>query len=132
MLKIAKKSKTNILNSIQNGRIGAVDISQPNFIDEIILKMHENGVVNKLEELIKDKRHQNATIPLKFIWILAIAAKMKIHTSLSDVAFGITDAQNLSKLGVAIWDTDQNLEKGLFDEGTFRHLLGKYDKNELV
>jgi hypothetical protein len=132
MLKITKKSKANILDSIQKGEIDAVDISNPNFIDEIILKMHENGVIDELEELVKDKRHQNTTVPLKLIWTLAIAAKMKIHTSLSDVPFGITDAQTLSKLGVAIWDTNQNLEKGLFDEGTVRHLLGKYDKNELV
>ncbi|MDR1473030.1 MAG: hypothetical protein LBI41_00480, partial [Lactobacillales bacterium] len=63
MLKIAKKSKANILSSIQKGEIDAIDISNPNFIDEIILKMHENGVIDELEGLIKDKRHQNTTVP---------------------------------------------------------------------
>lgn len=47
MIQISKKDKEKILESIKNGRIDAVDVSFPNIIDDIILKMRR-------EELIKD------------------------------------------------------------------------------
>jgi len=120
------------LASVKQGRIDAADISQPNFIDGIILKMKELGVVDELRHIIKDKRQSNAVIPLEFIWILAIASKMKIHTSLTDIPYAIMDAEVLSALGYSLWDTDRDLEKGLMDEGAIRHLLGKYEQNEMI
>jgi hypothetical protein len=132
MLQISQESKEKVLESVRRGRIDAADISQPNFIDGIILKMREVGVVDELCHIVEDKRKNNAVIPLKFIWTLGIAAKMKIHTSLTDIPYAIMDGEVLSGLGYALWDTDRDLEKGLMDEGAIRHLLGKYEKNEMI
>ena len=132
MIQICQESKEEVLRSIKAGQIDAADISRPNFIDRIILKMERLGVTNELSEIIEDKRKKNALIPLKFIWILGISAKMKIHTSLTDIPYAIMDADVLSKLGYALWDTERDLEKGLMDEGAIRHLLGKYESKELI
>jgi hypothetical protein len=132
MIQISEESKSAVMRSIEQGRIDAADISQPNFIDGIILKMQELGVVSELRHVMEDKRKANAVIPLEFIWTLGIAAKMKIHTSLTDIPYAIMDAEVLSSLGYSMWDTDRDLEKGLMDEGSIRHLLGKYNKDELI
>jgi hypothetical protein len=42
------------------------------------------------------------------------------------------DAQVLSALGYALWDTDRDMEKGLMTEGAIRNLLGKYEQNEMI
>lgn len=132
MLHFNQANKERVLASIQQGRIDAADISQPNFIDEIILKMNSLGVLDELRYIVEDKRKPNAVIPLKFIWSLSIAAKMKIHTSLTDIPYAIMDAEVLSALGYALWDTERDLEKGLMDEGSIRHLLEKYKTDELI
>jgi hypothetical protein len=132
MIQTSRESKEKVLASIKQGRIDAADISQPNFIDEIMLKMRSLGVISELRYIIKDKRKSNVVIPLEFIWVLAIAAKMKIHTSMTDIPYAIMDAEVLSKLGYALWDTDRDLEKGLMDEGAIRHLIGKYGHEELM
>jgi len=94
--------------------------------------MQEIGVVEELCHIIEDKRKPNAVIPLELIWILAVAAKMKIHTSLTDIPYAIMDAEVLSSIGYALWDTERSLEEGLMDEGVIRHLLKKYEQNELI
>jgi hypothetical protein len=132
MIQIAQENKEKVLAAIQQGRIDAADVSQPNFIDGIMLKMQELGVVGEMCHIIEDKRTPNAVIPLEFIWVLSIAAKMKIHTSLTDIPYAIMDAEVLSSLGYALWDTDRDLEKGLMTEGAIRHMLGKYEQNELI
>ena len=83
MIQISQESKEQVLKLIHQGRIDAADISQPNFIDSILLKMQKMGLLSELTHLVEDKRRANAVIPLEFIWTLSIAAKMKIHTSLS-------------------------------------------------
>ena len=132
MIQISQESKEKVLEAISQGRIDAADISQPNFIDSIIQKMQEIGVVEELCHIIEDKRKPNAVIPLELIWILAVAAKMKIHTSLTDIPYAIMDAEVLSSIGYALWDTERSLEEGLMDEGVIRHLLKKYEQNELI
>jgi len=132
MIEIAQESKEKVMEAIRQGRIDAADISQPNFIDEIILRMKEKGVVGALSNVITDKRQGNAVIPLELIWVLAIAAKMKIHTSLTDIPYAIMDAEVLSSLGYSLWGRSGDMEKGLMDEGTIRHLLGKYEQNEMI
>jgi hypothetical protein len=132
MIQITQESKEKVLAAIKQGRIDSADISHPNFIDEIILKMQEIGVVDELRHVIEDQRKPNAVIPLNFIWVLAIAAKMKVHTSLTDIPYAITDAEVLSGLGYALWDTERDLEKGLMAEGALRHLLGKYEQAEMI
>jgi hypothetical protein len=63
---------------------------------------------------------------------LAIAAKLKINTSLTDIPYAIMDTEVLSMLGYSLWDTERSLEKGLMDEGAIRHLLGKYNRSEMI
>jgi len=132
MIRITQESKEEVLAGIKLGRIDAAEISQPNFIDGIILKMQEVGVADELCHIMVDKRKANAFISLKIIWALGIAAKMKIHTSLTDIPYAIMDAEVLSGLGYSLWDTDRDLAKGLMDEGAIRHLLGKYEQKELI
>ena len=132
MLKTSQENREQVLESIRQGRVDAADISQTNFIDGIILKMHELGVTEELGQIVMEKRKSNAVIPLEFIWVLAIAAKMKIHTSLSDIPYAIMDAEVLSALGYSLWDTEREMEKGLMDEGAIRHLLGKYESSEMT
>jgi hypothetical protein len=132
MLQISQESKEKVIASIKQGRIDAADISQPNFIDGIIMKMQELTVLECLGNIITDKRKANAVIPLEFIWTLSIAAKMKVHTSLTDIPYAIMDGEALSQLGYSLWDTERSLEKGLMDEGSVRHLLGKYKQNEMI
>jgi hypothetical protein len=132
MIKIIQDAKEKVIASIRQGRIDASSISQPNFIDEIILRMQDLGVLEDMCHIIKDKRKHNAVIPLNLVWVLAIAAKMKIHTSLTDIPYAIMDAEVLSKLGYSLWDTDRDIEKGMMDEGAIRHLLGKYERNEMI
>jgi len=132
MIQISQESKEKVLEAISQGRIDAADISQPNFIDGIIQKMQEMGVVGELCHIIEDKRKPNAVIPLELIWVLAIASKMKIHTSLTDIPYAIMDAEVLSTLGYSLWDTERSLEEGLMDEGAIRHMLKKYEQSELI
>jgi hypothetical protein len=132
MLQIIQENKEKVIEQIKQGRIDAADISQPNFIDGIVLKMNELGVLGKLSQIIEDKRKANAVIPLKLIWILSIAAKMKIHTSLTDIPYAIMDGETLSSLGYSLCETDRDISKGLMDEGSLRHLLGKYEQGDLI
>jgi len=132
MIEISQEGKEKVVKSIREGRIDAANISQPNFIDGIVIKMKELGIVEEFRYIIEDKRKPNAIIPIELIWVLAVAAKMKIHTSLTDIPFGIMDAEALSCLGYALWDTGRDLEKGLMDEGAIRHLIGKYEWQEMM
>lgn len=135
MLQLSKNDKNKTLEAIKCGEIDAADLSFPNLIDTIILKMKNIGLISKLSGSFKDKRKQNKHIPFDILIALAITAKMKLKTSLTDVAFAVTDAELLSELGLNIWDTDRNLEEGLFAEGVMRNLIRKYDstkKNEFI
>lgn len=132
MLKINEENKKEVLEGINKGRISGAEISSPNFIDSIILEMKRKGVLEELKHIITDKRKANAVIPIDFIWTLAITAKMKIHTSLTDIPYAIMDAEVLSELGYSLLSAEQDLEKGLMDEGSIRHLLGKYEAKELI
>ncbi|MHC6178292.1 hypothetical protein ACYUJ6_03930 [Clostridium sp. JNZ X4-2] len=135
MLQLSKNDKSKVLESIKSENIDAADVSFPNLIDTIILKMKNIGLISKLDESFKDKRKQNKHIPFNILIALAITAKMKHKTSLTDVAFAVTDCELLSELGWNMWDTDRNLEEGLFAEGVMRNLIDKYgftEKNEFI
>lgn len=134
MLQLSKNDKNKVLEAIKSGNIDAADVSFPNLIDTIILKMKNIGLISRLAESFKDKRKQNKHIPFDILIALAIAAKMKLKTSLTDVAFAVTDGELLSELGWNMWDTDRNLEEGLFAEGVMRNLIKKYDNdyNEFI
>lgn len=132
MLQLSKNDKNKVLSAIKEGKIDAADVSFPNFIDAIILKMKNIGIIGKLAKSFEDKRKQNKHMPLDILITLAITAKMKLKTSLTDVAFAVTDCELLSELGWNMWDTDRNLEEGLFAEGVMRNLIQKYDAREFM
>ena len=132
MIQFSKKDKDKVLNAIKEGNIDAADISFPNLIDTIMLKMKNIGVLAKLTKAFEEKRRDNSSIPLDIILSLAIIAKMKLKTSLTDVAFAVTDSELLSELGWNIWDNYRDLEKGLLEEGTMRNMINKYEAKELI
>jgi len=70
-----------------------------------------------------DKLSDNKNIPFHLILTLAITAKMKIKTNLTDVPFAITNAETLSEIGWNIWDNERSLEEGLMTEGAVRNLV---------
>lgn len=129
MLKICKQDKSKVMEQIKHKVLDGIKASNSNLIDDIILSMCHEGILDNLEEGFVDKRKRNSTIPFKFIMALAIASKMKVKTSLTDIPYAITDYRALAKLGFNAMNTDDT--DGWFDEGTIRHLLGKYDSTEL-
>lgn len=132
MLQLSKNDKNEVLKALKAGKIDAADVSFPNLIDTIVLQMKNIKLINKLSESFKDKRKQNKHIPFDLLIALAIIAKMKLKTSLTDVAFAVTDDKLLAELGWNMWDIDRNLEEGLFAEGVMRNLIQKYDAKEFI
>lgn len=132
MIEICRENKEKTFKNLTKGNIHAADISYPNLIDDIILKMKEEGHLELLKKSFLDKRRANASIPLELLMLLSVAAKMKIKLSLTDIPFAITDAKTLSELGWNMYDTDNNIEKGLLQEGTIRNFVEKYDELELI
>jgi hypothetical protein len=61
--------------------------------------MLEIGIVDELEHLVEDKRQGETSIPLKLLLTLAITAKMKVKTILTDMPFAIEDTELLSEIG---------------------------------
>ena len=127
MIRLCKYNQENVLEKVRHGEIDAVALSTSNLIDDIILEMNKTKVFELLKDNIPDLRADNTTIPYELVWASAVAAKMKVQTSLSDVPFAIHDHRTLAKLGYTLVDTDGNLKAGLMREGSLRFLLGKYD-----
>jgi hypothetical protein len=132
MMQISVKDKEKVIEAIREGTIDAADVSFPNLIDAIILKMKQGGILELLEKAFSDKRSANMNIPFHVILTLAITAKMKLKTSLTDIPFAITDGETLSEIGWNIWDNERSLEEGLMSEGTIRNLVKKYTAEELI
>lgn len=132
MLQLSKNNKNKVLENIKCGSIDAADVSFPNLIDGIVLKMKKLNLIDKLSDSFKDKRCENKTLPLHILIALAITAKMKLKTSLTDVVFAVTDSELLSELGWNIWDTDRDMSKGLFSEGVVRNFINKYESEEFI
>jgi hypothetical protein len=132
MIQLCEKNKEKVLDVIRKGTIDAADVSYPNIIDAMILKMKREGILELLDKAFSDKRSDNKNIPFHLIFTLAIAAKMKIKTSLTDVPFAITNAETLSEIGWNIWDNERSLEEGLMSEGAIRNFVKKYTVEELV
>lgn len=132
MIRLCKYNQNNVIEKIKNGKLDAVALSTSNLIDNIILKMNDIQLFECLRDNIPDKRYHNTTIPYELIWASAIAAKMKVQTSLTDIPFAISDHRTLAKLGYTIIDTDGNLKTGLMQEGSLRFLLNKYDSKLFV
>ena len=132
MIKICKYNQENVLDQIRHGKLDSVVLSTSNLIDDIILKMNDINVFECLKNNIQDKRALNTTIPYELIWASAVAAKMKVQTSLTDIPFALSDHRTLAKFGYTIIDTDGSLKTGLMQESSLRFLLGKYERQMFV
>lgn len=132
MIQISKEDKKRVLAGIRSGTIDAADVSFPNMIDAIIMGMHKEGHIAALRMAFEEKRDDNAQIPLEFMLALSIAAKMKLHMSMTDIPYAITDAEALSALGYNVWDSDRAVNGGMMSDGSIRSMLDKYDKEELI
>ena len=132
MIKICKHNQENVLEQIRQGKLDAVALSTSNLIDDIILKMNDINVFECLKNNIQDKRAHNTTIPYELIWASAVAAKMRVQTSLSDVPFAINNHRTLAKLGYTVIDSDGSLKSGLMQESSLRFLLGKYSRQMFI
>lgn len=128
MIKICKQNNESVLSKIRNGKLDSISLSQTNLVDDIILAMHNNGILSHIKDNITDKRADNTVIPFDLVWALSIAAKMKVKTSLSDIPYAITDHRALGKLGYTLIG---DLNNGLMQEGSLRFLIGKYTSEEL-
>lgn len=126
MIRLCKYNQENVLDKVRHGKLDAVALSTSNLIDDIILSMNDTNLFKCLKENIPDLRAHNITIPYELIWASAIAAKMKVQTSLTDIPYAINDHRTLAKLGYTLIDTDGNLKNGLMQESSLRFLLNKY------
>lgn len=131
MIKMCKLNQESVIRQITNGTFDNVSLSESNFADDIVLSMYEQGILGCLSNSLKDKRRVNSSLPFDLILSLAIAAKMKVKMSLSDIPYAIQDHRVLAKLGYNIVDTDGNLKEALMRESSLRLLLGKYNSGEL-
>ena len=131
MIRVCKNDKESVFAMIRQGKLDAAALSTSNLVDEIILSMYKHGIFTCLENGICDKRAANTTVPFGIIWAAAIAAKMKVQTSLSDIPFALSDHRTLAELGYTLYDPD-GVYSGLMREGSLRFLLGKYTWDELL
>ena len=132
MIQICRKDKKKVYDAIRTGKIDAADMSFPNLIDDIILTMKKRGLIDSLAQTLPDKRRDNSHIPFHILLCLAVAAKLKCKTSLTDVPFAVTEAELLAELGWNIWDNERDVNEGLFSESVMRKLLAKYTSQEWV
>lgn len=129
MLTICKNDKLKVKELLQQKKLNAIVASNSDFVDEIILAMVNEGVVDCLDDGFVDKRRHNSFVPFKLIMTLAIAAKMKIRTSLTDIPYAIQDHRTLAELG---YNVILDGKDELFTEGTIRHLIGKCTDMDLI
>ena len=129
MLTLCKNDKNKIKELIENKKLDAIVASNTDFVDDIILAMARDGIIDCLDEGFTDRRRHNSFIPFRLIMALAVAAKMKVRTSLTDIPYAIQDHRVLAELGFNICFNNKN---ELFTEGTVRHLLGKYSAEHLI
>lgn len=132
MIQICRKDKEKVFEAIRSGKIDAAEMSFPNLIDDIILTMKRRGLINPLANALTDKRRDNHHIPFGILLCLAVAAKLKRKTSLTDVPFAVTEAELLAELGWNLWDHERDVNEGLFSESVMRKLLAKYNSEEWV
>jgi len=85
--------------------------------------MKRKGLTESLSAVIPDKRRDNHHISFDILLCLAVAAKLKRKTSLTDVPFAVTEAELLAELGWNLWDNERDVNDGLFSESVMRKLL---------
>ena len=132
MIQMCQKDKEKVYAAIRSGKIDAAEMSFPNLIDDLILTMKKRGLTDLLTQTLPDKRKDNRHIPFDILLCLAVAAKLKCKTSLTDVPFAVTEAELLAELGWNLWDNERDVNEGLFSESVMRKLLAKYKSEEWV
>ena len=132
VLRICKKNQESVLAQVRNGELDAAILSSTNLVDDIILAMHAHKILDCLAEGIQDRRKHNRTVPYNVIWASSIAAKMRVHTSLTDIPYAITDHRVLSELGYTLYDDSGHIGSALMNEGSIRFLIGKYNDSDLI
>ena len=132
MIQICKNDKEKVFEAIRTGQIDAAELSFPNLTDDIVLTMKHQGLTDLLSLALPDKRRDNKHIPFDILLCLAVTAKLKRKTSLTDVPFAVTEAELLSELGWNLYDNEKDVNEGLFSESVMRKLLSKYDSDEWV
>lgn len=130
MLQICHEDKEKVLAAIRSGHIDAADLSFPCLIDTIVLTMKRHGLLAGLSYTLDDKRRDNLHIPFDILLALAVTAKLKLKTSLTDVPFAVSDAELLAELGWNLWDHQRDINDGLFSESVMRKLIAKYSSEE--
>lgn len=94
MIKACRQNKESVLAKVRAGKLDSAALSISSLVDEIILSMHTSGILKFLSTNIQDKRADNTVIPYDLVWASAIAAKMKVKTSLTDIPYAISDHRN--------------------------------------
>lgn len=114
VLRCCKNNKESVLEQVKSGKLDAIALSTTNLVDDIILSMHTREILDCLTQGIQDKRKHNKTVPYNVIWASAIASKMKVHTSLTDIPYAITDHRVLGELGYSLYDdSEYSVQKSL-------------------
>jgi hypothetical protein len=116
---------------LKEGKIDKAAASDDQLVDEIIRAMNKEGYLQGIKQYFPDKRKRRE-IPFELIMALAIAAKMRVATSLTDIPYAITNMQTLQEIGYALWESERSLSEGLMDEGSIRHLVGAYKTDDWI
>ncbi len=132
MVQISKKDKEKVLESIHSGEIDTAGLTMPALADSVVLAIKHHGFLELLNDAFKDKRSDNLHIPSNILLILAITAKPRQKTSLTDIPFAVTDTGLLAELGWNAWDYGCNVNELLFSGSVMRKLVKKYNSGELV
>ncbi len=93
MIQISKKDKEKVLEAIHSGKIDTAELALPALADSIVLAMKHHGFLEPLNDVFEDKRSDNLHIPSDILLTLAITAKLKQKTSLTDVPFATIQLQ---------------------------------------
>ena len=131
MIHIRKKDKEKVLEAIYPDTIDTAELALPALAGSVVLAMKHHGFLKPLNDAFKAKRSDNLHIPSNTLLILAITAKPKQKTSLTDIPFAVTDTGLLAELGWNAWDYGCNVNDGL-SESVIRKLVRKYNSEELV
>jgi|GEM_PF-3606542 len=75
MIQFSKKDNEKVLNVIKEGKIDSADISFPNLIDTIVLKMKNLGLLTKLMITFEDKRMSNSKYTVRYCSIISKNSK---------------------------------------------------------
>ena len=62
-MKISSNDQDRVLEALRRGEIDAADVSYPNLIDKIIIRIKKMGLIDKFAGILCDKRRNGSPIP---------------------------------------------------------------------